>query len=546
MPSIVIVDDEAIFRKGLRAMIASLDPEWTVVGDARDGYEALDMLQFLRPDVMLTDIRMPRMDGIQLQKIARERFPELVCVVVSGYEDFTYVQQSMRYGAKDYLMKPIERDELRGLLNRLKSERREPLLARPAAPEPGEERRFRDRAIERLAAALAKGVVTAEDVAELADAGCALDEPWFACMAIKLDKESVGTERYRQADPSLFQLYIRQFVQELLDRREKGVGLIASDTEVVAVVNMPARDESRRRLRELAESIRLQIKSLSNITVTVGVGTLAEGAESISRSYREAEIALLHRLVVGGDKVLTYEETTRSRSEGAQTEPSRWSWDGVEQAVREGRAEAAEAKVARAVAELCRQAPQPEIVHQQICKLLIECYERSGEWGVTKAWLGDKDIRSLLFDVCSISSSDEMVDLCKGLFGKLARSVAQSGANGRQDPVAKALRYLEAHYDQQLTLKDVADAVYLNPAYFSTLFKQRTGTTFVERLTEIRVEAAKKRLASTREKVAEVAERTGFANVRHFNRVFKNETGLSPKDYRESIRGSEDDGPTGP
>ncbi|MDF2836360.1 MAG: response regulator, partial [Paenibacillus sp.] len=130
MPTIVVVDDETIFRRGLRAMIASWDAEWEVVGDAKDGYEALELLQRLEPDVLLTDIRMPKMDGLQLQTIARERFPELLCVVISGYEDFSYVQQSMRSGAKDYIMKPVERDDLTRVLDRLKEE----LRARSAAP----------------------------------------------------------------------------------------------------------------------------------------------------------------------------------------------------------------------------------------------------------------------------------------------------------------------------------------------------------------------------------------------------------------------------
>lgn len=122
MPKILIVDDEKIFRKGLRAMITSLDPEWEVVGDASDGYEALDRAEVLHPDVILTDIRMPRMDGIALQRVVKERFPQTECVVVSGYEDFTYALQSMRYGAKDYLMKPVERSELGRILGKLKEE----------------------------------------------------------------------------------------------------------------------------------------------------------------------------------------------------------------------------------------------------------------------------------------------------------------------------------------------------------------------------------------------------------------------------------------
>lgn len=100
MPKILIVDDESVFRKGLRKMITSLDSNWEVVGEASDGYDALDKLAELSPEVLLTDIRMPRMDGIQLQQLAAGRFKDLMTIVVSGYDEFAYVQQSMRQGRR--------------------------------------------------------------------------------------------------------------------------------------------------------------------------------------------------------------------------------------------------------------------------------------------------------------------------------------------------------------------------------------------------------------------------------------------------------------
>jgi two-component system response regulator YesN len=541
MPSILIVDDEAIFRKGLRSMIHALDPEWNVVGDAKDGYEALDLLAKLRPDAMLTDIRMPRMDGIQLQKIAREQFPALLCVVVSGFEDFTYVKQSMRHGAKDYLMKPVERDELGKLLQQLKREllQQEKPPPQAAALSTKEDRHARERVSEHWISALMRDHVSPNDLRMLQDIGIAFHDPYFTCMIIKLDKESVGSNRYDQADPSLFQLYIQQFVQEMIDRRMIGFSFVFSDSEVVAVLNMPDHIASKRKLLELAESIRLQIKSLSNLTVTIGIGQVTPRAEALPKAYQEADIALLYRLIVGGDKVLEYEQVVQGQGDKAGAK--KWSWESVEQAINEGKTNEIDERVTAAVTALCRQALNPETVHQHLCKLLLHYYELTEEWGLTKAWLGEKDIRTLLFDVCSISSSEELTELCRRMFGALTACIASGNSDSLRDPVAQTLRYMERHYHEPLKLTEVAERVFLNPAYFSTLFKQRTGTSFVERLTALRVEAAKQRLATTGDKIAAVAEQTGFANIRHFNRVFKSETGVSPKEYRDVVksRGSE-------
>jgi two-component system response regulator YesN len=536
MPKIIIVDDESIFRRGLRSMIGAMDSEWEIVGDAKDGFEALELIAQTRPDVLLTDIRMPRMDGLQLQKIAKERFPDLFSVVISGHEDFSYVQQSMRHGSKDYLMKPIEREELVRLLERLKAELQERHEHQSQQKETREDGDARSRISEHMTASLHRGNIGSDDIRRLEEIGIYCDNPYYACMVVKLDKESVGDDRYGKADPSLFQLYIRQFVQEIIDRRVKGFTFVYSESEVVAFLNVPDSGTSMKRLLETAESIRLQMKSLSKLTVTIGLSRVAASPESLPRAYREAEIALLHRLIVGGDKVLTYEHTVEARE--TPKEPQKWSWEQLEQAVRDGRRPAAEERGREAVAELCQQAQTPEVVHQQVCKLFISYYELSVELGVTKAWLAEKDIRTLLFDVCSITSSKELIETCGILFASLAACIHEGGLDQQQDPIARAIRYLELHYADPITLKEVADQVFLNPAYFSTLFKQRTGMTFVERMTTIRIEAAKKHLLQSGAKVSDVAEQTGFANVRHFNRVFKGETGMSPKDYREQGKGA--------
>lgn len=533
MPTIMIVDDEAIFRRGLRAMIAAAGDDWTIVADARDGYEALELLEKHRPDVVLTDIRMPRMDGLQLQKIARERFPELQVVVISGYEDFSYAQQSMRSGARDYLMKPVEREELLQVLEGLKRDwQAKRSEQQHEASLEGQE--LLQQAADQLVAGIMRGSVQQHHLDLLAQIGIELTEPYFNCMVIKLDKDSMDLERYRQTDPSLFQLYIQQFVQEMIDLRMSGFSFVFSDSEVAALVNLPNAEDGEQRLLEMAESVRRQIKSLSNLTVTIGIGRPVKGFESMLSAFREAQVALLYRLVVGGDKVLAYEQAVKQQF--FKSERRKWSWEALEQAINEGRLQGINELVDSVVAELCDHAHTPEQVHQQICKLLIHYYELSEDLGIAKAWLGGRDIRGLLIEICSISSRAELTEQCRQLFGSLTAVIAAGSKQLENDPISTALRYLKRHYVEPITLTDIADRVYLNAAYFSTLFKQRLGKTFIEYMTELRIADAKQRLASTDEKIASLAESTGFSNIRHFNRVFKNETGVTPKEYRERIR----------
>ncbi|QUL56888.1 response regulator [Paenibacillus tritici] len=535
MPRILIVDDESVFRKGLRKMITSLDGNWEVVGEASDGYDALDKLAELSPEVLLTDIRMPGMDGIQLQQLAGGRFKDLMTVVVSGYDEFAYAQQSMRQGAKDYLMKPVEREELGRVLERLGRE----LAERKAQPVRNEEPWQVQPLLKRHVAAhltesLLKGKTKDSDLELLREMGFVFSSPYFICMVIKLDKYSVEKERYLRGDASLFLLYIQQVVQEMIDRQTKGISFVQSDTEVVAVLNIADPQQSLSAPGSLGDMIRRQIRSLSNLTVTIGVSNPAEGLAGIPKAYNEAGIALLYRLIEGGDRLLDYAKMTERPHSGSG--PLKWSWELLEKSITGGRAASIGPIVEQLIEELCSMAESPESIHQQICKLLLYYYELSEELDVTESWLGSKDIRKVLFDVCSLSSRQELAEKCRGLLITLTGCITASRAAKDIDPVTAAQRYISLHYYRPLSLKEVADEVFLSPVYFSNLFKQRTGVTFIEFLTHIRMEEARKKLAFTDEKIHSIAEETGFGNVRHFNRVFKNSSGLSPKEYRDSTR----------
>ena len=534
MPKILIVDDESIFRKGLRKMITSLDENWEIVGEASDGYDALDKLEEFSPEVLLTDIRMPRMDGIQLQQLASGRYKDLMTVVVSGYDEFAYVQQSMRQGARDYITKPVEREELGRVLEKLKLE----IGKRLVKPEPetawGTQPTVRRHVTEHLVESLLKGKMNESEIKLLSEMGISFEHPYFVCMVIKLDKHSVEKERYQRSDASLFQLYIQQFVQEMIDRHAQGLSFVLSDTEVIALLNVAEPRQSLASPGSLGDMIRRQIRALSNMTVTIGISSSVEGLQGIPKAYNEAEIALLYRLIVGGDNLLEYAAMTGNPHLGSG--PKKWSWEMLEKSIVEGKQESISRMVEQLIDELCSSAQSPESIHQQICKLLLYYYELSEELGVTERWLGTKDIRKVLFEICALSSRQELIEQCQGLLSSLTEGISKSREQKDRDPIASAQRYIELHYQQPLTLKDVADEVFLNPAYFSNLFKQRTGVTFIEHLTHIRIEEAKKKLAFTNEKIGVIAEETGFANVRHFNRVFRSLSGQSPKEYRDSLR----------
>lgn len=529
MPSILIVDDESVFRSGLRKMISEIDPEWNIVGEARDGVEALQIIEDTCPDAILTDIRMPRKDGIELQKEVSEHFPQSVCVVISGYDDFMFIQQSIRSGAKDYIMKPIERDELRESLTRMKSKVLQRKKAAQLSWEHSKDQRKHVR--EHIGACLLNGKFTENDLSLIKTVMDGFDRPYFRAILVSLDVKGISNERYKQVDPSLFTLYLNQIITELVTKRKAGYCCSPVEDEVVILLNYGSVDELDRITNQVIESIRIQLSSLSDLTATICLGSIVAEAEKLIQSYHEAKQSLYYRLLQGGNKVYSFFPTTDSKEklkDGTAT-----FWEQLETAFDRGNEEELMIAVDHDLGVLCSQVHDPQIVHHYICSLLLSYYELANKLGITTQWLETEDIRWLLTYVCSISEREQLAEVLKQRLVKLMNSVHAIRKGNEYVPIERALKYIEQHYAESITLSDVAGYVHLNATYLSSLFKQRTGSSFVERLNEIRIQDAKRRMLHSDEKLANIAEQTGFTNIRHFNRVFKSATGMAPKVYRE-------------
>jgi two-component system response regulator YesN len=304
MPKLLIVDDETIFRKGIQLMIAEMQSDWLVINEAGDGVEALEKIAEQQPDLIITDIKMPRMDGIQLQYIVKERYPQISCVVMSGYNDFQYARESLRLGAKDYLMKPFEREELYQLLSKLREEWAQEKEQRESKTNI-EDRPMQNQMRQHILSSLMTGSIHDADTELLENVGIEFPYTYISCLVAKLDRDSVTDERYYQMDPSLFSIYIQQFIQEIIDKTLVGHVFIHNESEVIALINHEDLDSSYAEIEKLTNRIRKEIRGLSNFTITFGLGSPAKDLESISKSYKEAGLALLYRLVIGGDRLLS-------------------------------------------------------------------------------------------------------------------------------------------------------------------------------------------------------------------------------------------------
>lgn len=509
-------------------MISEMDGDWYVIDEAKDGAEALEKIEELHPDLLITDIKMPRIDGIQLQYIVKERYPHISCVVMSGYNDFQYARESLRLGAKDYLMKPFQREELYALLHKLEEEW---LAENKPNKASGMDQQVQNQMRQHVLAGLLTGHVQHGEAELLENVGIHLPHAYTSCLIAKLDRESVTDERYYQLNPSLFSIYIQQFIQESLDVSLKSYVFIHHETEVIALINHDSVESIYSQIEQLTNRIRKDIRVQSNFTLTFGLGSPAKDLESISKSYKEAGLALLYRLVIGGDRLLSNEIVTEMKME--KTDWQAADWHSLNQYVQEGDLVNVQQQASLYVTKLCQQWKDPEIIHQQICKMLLHFYELAVNLAVVKQWLQHTDVKQVLVDIYSYSSSKELTERCQKLLGDLTLCIANRKKKFVTSPVEVVVRYVEEHFAESITLNMVAEIVYLSPSYLSSLFKSKQGQSFIDFLTEKRIEKAKSLLLYSDEKIQAISDSTGFTNIRHFNRVFKTMTNRTPSEFRE-------------
>ncbi|OCT13407.1 hypothetical protein A8709_17500 [Paenibacillus pectinilyticus] len=535
MPSILIVDDESIFRKGIRMMITEMEGDWFVIDEAKDGADALEKIEELQPDLIITDIKMPRMDGIQLQYIVKERYPHMSCVVMSGYNDFQYARESLRLGAKDYLMKPFEREELYTLLGKLEEEWK---VENKPSKSSRMDQQVQNQMRQHVLTGLLTGHVHHEEAELLENVGIHFPHPFISCLIAKLDRDSVSDERYYQLNPSLFSVYMQQFIQESLNESFNGYVFIHHETEVIALINHKGFETIYTEIELLTNRIRKDIRVQSNFTLTFGLGSPVKDLESISKSYKEAGLALLYRLVIGGDRLLSNEIVVGMQMEKHDGQAA--DWHALNQFVQEGDFVNVQQQASQYVMKLCQQWKDPEMIHQQICKMLLHFYELAVNLAVVKQWLQNTDVKQVLMDIYSYSSSKELTERCQKLLGDLTIAISNRQKKFVASPIEIVVRYVEEHYAEAITLNMMAEIVYLSPSYLSSLFKSKQGQSFIDFLTEKRIEKAKSLLLYSDEKIQVISDSTGFTNIRHFNRVFKTSTNRTPSEYREGKTGNKE------
>ena len=524
---VLLADDEAEIRQGISRKIDWAAQGFELAGEAENGAEALELAEQIRPDVVLTDIKMPFMDGLELCRRLRRQLPAAKLVVFSGFDDFEYARQAVSMGVSEYIMKPVNARELEGVLASLRSQ----LEAQRQQRRDMEalRRRYEESLPvlrELFFARLLDGRVPPDQLAERA-ARFELElpgGPWAAAL-VQMDLPA-GQPAERD---ELLLLSVRSFLEEHFELEGCWLRTLLYNDAVALLAGLQNPEQLYPLMSEL-ERLCALAPSCLGLGLTVGLGQLCGAAGQLHQSMEGAIAALDYRLLMGGGRVLYIGDLEPDAS-------LRLSLDDEDQralatAVKLGSEEQLDATL-HELLDRVRASRLPPAQCQLYVLEIVTCLVRLARTGGVEV----EDVFGPDFagavPAAQFSSLERLgewlAERCRRLRELLGRRRTDSA--GRT--VEEAKSYIAAHFaDSDLGVEAVCEHLHLSPTYFSTLFKRETGQSFTACVTEQRMAEAARLLRETEEKTYLIAQRTGYADPNYFSYVFKRHFGMTPSKYR--------------
>ncbi|MBQ7840452.1 MAG: response regulator [Lachnospiraceae bacterium] len=533
---LLVIDDEEMIRKGILARISYLQIEFLQIREAACGQEALALLEKEPADIVLTDIRMPDMDGLSFIEEAKKKWPLMKFVVLSGYAEFEYAERSLELGVSAYLLKPLSNEALREIMEKLFVSIRKEANVRAALKEQEQleyqkQEYLLEKEVNSLLGETEERSISREMypvLYRLCPQMMSDGQGKFLVVIIKIDAQSYEQNWFGREDAELLRFSVKNVFDEL-----------SSSCEKVIVNNLSKKDQlyglfygnSTKLLKREAEHIFLEMKNLLEnkmaLYLTFGCSSVTEWVGE--KNAREARAALQQRIVYGHSNLYFYDDMLviqdmklpMTEMNLLQQYLQRRDIGNIQVMIREI---FSEEKV------LKYHAPYIRMMWMRVLNLLIRNLGSS----TNRMEVVDRMLHSF-----SLSEEIERIDELQEEYVRLVTECL--GEEGGMDTNARnkirmAVRYIEQHYNEDISVNELAERYDMSPNYFSSLFKKEMKQSTVNYITDLRISKAMEYLCKSDKSVVEIAKNVGYEDCNYFFRVFKKAVGVTPQQYRAGKR----------
>ncbi|MGH4140053.1 response regulator [Clostridium sp.] len=532
MYGMIVVDDKEDIIRGIEKLGNWREIGVEVIGTASNGLEALKLVKKLKPKIIITDIKMPVMDGLQLTKKVIEFDKTVKIILLSGYGEFIYAQQAMRLGAKEYLLKPATIETITEAVLRAKEEI---LIGEMRVSENIE---LSQRVKENLHLVKEKYFTYL-----VSDAGNDIDRmrEKLSYLEVDIDVENfrvmvVSLDDYENVysldlgeNYDLVMFGIANILEEIIGWFCKNVVFETDNSTIAIIMNDIDND-----IFTIAQKCKRSINQYLHLSVSIGIGRHYERPQDISVSYKEAIQSVENRFTIGKNSIISINDIDVSGDI-----MFRYPYKTVENLIRYvkiGAVERVEEIFDSFIEDIRnKNSNSPKLIKSYISEFIFSISkELMVEEISIKEILGDE--LEYVNKLNNLETLSEVKDTLKKIITEITNYIFNLKKANKKRNIDLINDYINENYMEDISLKNISKHIFISPSYISTLIKENYNENFVDRVTRLRVEESKLLLLSGRDKVYEIAEKVGYKDRRYFSEIFKKCTGLTPKGYVEKYR----------
>ena len=537
MIKVFLVEDEKIIRESIKNNVNWEANGFEFAGEASDGEMALPMIEKLQPDIVITDIKMPFMDGLELSDILKKKIPKIQVIILSGYGEFDYAKEAIKIGVTDYLTKPVTGEQLLEALNKVKQKinkkkQQEEDIKKLQQDVKGHMRNMRYQFLGNLI----RGKMSVSKLMEQGnDLGIDIMSPAYNFMLLKIYSKD---QKEKEQD---FRVQADTIVEEISKNFENMIVFHRVTEGYILMIKGQDPEETIQVAKEYITFLTERMKEEKELRWFAGIGQAVKRLHSLSEAYDSGSKAFAYQYQSSGNEAVFYDEVRYEKIEEKETETenlqevdfTKVNLDVLEEFLKNGRKEEVHAFVTNAVHTLGKANMDSFMFCQyMLINIQVNVMKFVEKMGIAKEEI-DRVFKDYKHQIASISTGEQASQYLEEIITQAIQLRNDKAGKKHDSLIIKAQEYIKENYQNEtLSLHDVAAQVGLSNSHFSTTFKQETGQSFVEFLTGLRMEQAKEMLCFTDMKASQISYEIGYKDPHYFSYLFKKTQGCTPSEYR--------------
>jgi two-component system response regulator YesN len=524
----MIVDDEFHIREGIKTTIPWSEIGLELAAEAESGLAAWNQYNKYLPDIVLLDINIPELNGIELAHRIRERGDLTQIIFMTGYDDFKLVKEAVVIGASDYLLKPVGYDELMNALHKaiqtIDEKRKQTTIFHTLTKKVDE---YGKAAADRIfLEMLQQQTPLKASIEHLRTNDVELREN---AQYVIINAEVVHYDSFMSQvssrDRGLYIYAYRKLAQEVLSEIGNGWVLLEKPNQVLIIWEIDA--EHGPGHTYYAKQFQNIVLSYLKMRVSIGLSNIVSGLRELPLAYQQSKDALKHVYLLGEGHIIPYNVIEPNPSVGNKIVGKEIS---LLTELRHGN----ESNVSALLEQWCSELKllpweEAKLAASQVIVFVLRI--------LSEVHIKNQEVAQLqpLVELEHASDLDSLLSFLNGYLSRVATAIGQNKVTPSLKVIEQAKSWIRLHMEDEVSLTKLAEHIHLNANYLSQLFKQTTGETFIDFVTRERIEKAKELLQDPKMKIFEVATLVGFKDSNYFSIAFKNKLGFTPSEYRQRL-----------